>query len=151
MKRNDNAYAAEILPAAMMLIVLIVAIFWFVVPMMNLVDQLNDKQDYHAIDRFDKTPIESLESGQSIHGYFVLGSGSVNGRDVYIYYTKNIDDGYVRNHVDADMTVIYMDENASPYLISKYVETNRLHVQFIHSYELHVPNGMITKTFSVMQ
>lgn len=150
MKRNDDAHIVAILPSVFMLIVVTLFLFWYVLPVTNYVDQIKDRQDYHAIDRFDKIPIESLESGQSIHGYFILGSGSVNGRDVYIYYTKNTNGGYVRNHVDADMTIIYMDENTSPYLISKYVETNRLHVQFINSYELHVPNGTITKTFSVM-
>jgi hypothetical protein len=130
-------------------VVLIIIIFALVIPVFQFQDQYDDRINYHAIDHIDKVQIESLESGQSIHGYFVLGSGSINGRDVYIYYTKNTDGGYVRNHVSADNTIIYMDENNSPYLISKYVETNRLHVQFINSYELHVPNGTITKTFSV--
>ncbi len=131
------------------LIFAIIFIVGFALPLNSQIDTYKDRLDYHAIDRIDKVQIESLESGQSIHGYFVLGSGSINGRDVYIYYTKNTDGGYVRNHVSADNTIIYMDENNSPYLISKYVETNRLHVQFINSYELHVPNGTITKTFSV--
>jgi len=148
--KNDNANIIEIIPVAMLLILVAMFLFWCASPMVDLVDQLKDKQDYHAIDRFDKIQIESLEYGQSIRGYFVLGSGSVNGRDVYIYYTKNTDGGYIRNRVNSDDTIIYMDENESPYLISKYVETNRLHVQFINSYELHVPNGTITKTFNVM-
>lgn len=147
---KDNNALFELIPAFALLAISIILIVCVVLPMLQTMDTYKDRLDYHAIDRFDKTQIESLESGQSIRGYFVLGSGSVNGRDVYIYYTKNTDGGYVRNHVNADNTVIYMDENESPYLISKYVETNRLHVQFINSYELHVPNGTITKTFNVM-
>lgn len=150
---NENADASlfGLLPVIMLLTLAIIVLIFVGLPMLQTIDTYKDRLDYHTIDKFDKTYIESLESGHSIRGYFVLGSGSVNGKDVYIYYTKNADGGYIRNRVNADNTAIYMDENEFPYLISKYVETNRLHVQFINSYELHVPNGTITRTFDVMQ
>lgn len=148
--KNDSGIIELIGPISLLASAFVIIIF-VCLPAVDYIDKQKDRLDYHAIDRVDKIQIESLESSQSIHGYFVLGSGSVNGRDVYIYYTKNSDGGYIRNHMNADNTIIYMDENESPYLLSKYVETNRLHVQFINSYELHVPNGTITKTFNVMQ
>jgi hypothetical protein len=134
-----------VIPAIMILLVL----FLMVLPMNERIDQLTDRMEYTPIDRFDKTPIESLEVGSTISGSFVLGSGSVGGEDVYIYYTKTPGGGYVRNRVPTQMTLLYMDENTSPYIISHYVETKRKHVQFVNSYDLHVPNGTVTKTFTV--
>jgi hypothetical protein len=145
--KNDQAntdIASMIIP-----IIMLIFVGYFGYLMVDLVDRQKDFLDYHDIDRFDKTEILSLKDGSTIRGSFVLGSGYVNGIDVYIYYTMNDKGGYVRNRIPADVTTIYMDENDNPYLISHYVETNKRHVQYIHSYSLHVPNGTVTQTFSV--
>jgi hypothetical protein len=115
----------------------------------KMVDELNDRQDYHTIDTIDKIPIVSLKDGFVPTGTFMLGSGTIDGKDVYIYYTQNSDGGYIRNKVDADITTIYTDEEKNPYLIANHVETTRLHKQFIISYAMHVPNNTVKKTFTV--
>jgi hypothetical protein len=145
--KNDQAnidYITLIIP-----LIALICVGYFGYIMIDLVEQQRDFLNYHEIDRIDKADILSLKDGSTIRGSFVLGSGYVNGIDVYIYYTMNDKGGYVRNRIPADVTTIYMDENDHPYLISHYVETNNRHVQYIHSYSLHVPNGTVTQTFSV--
>lgn len=134
-------------------VLLSVAVITFVTvvtPTNDMVDQLKDRMEYHAIDYTETIYIESLKDGSATTGSFILGSGSVNGYDVYIYYTKNEQGGYVRSHVNADMSIIYMDENEKPYLVKHFSETNRLHKRFESSYSFHVPNGTVTKTFNVV-
>jgi hypothetical protein len=113
------------------------------------VGKIMNHTEYHPIDRTDTIYIESLKDGSKVTGTFGLGSGYINGRDVYIYYTKGQDGGYTRNNVDADMSTIYMDENEKPYITCHYVETNRLKQQFINAYSFHVPNGTVVNTWNV--
>jgi hypothetical protein len=148
MRDNECAFT-QVLMLISILIIIIVFVVCVLPPLANHASRSIDRYQYHQIDRIDTTFIESLKDGSTVTGSFILGSGYINGRDVYIYYTKNVDGGYVRNSIDTARTIIYMDENSKPYLISHYVETDELREQFISRYSLHVPNGTIMKTFTV--
>jgi len=149
MKDNECAFT-QILMLISILIITIVFVVCVLPPLANHASRSIDRSQYHQIDRIDTTFIESLKDGSTgSTGSFILGSGYINGRNVYIYYTKNADGGYIRNSINTDKTIIYMDENSKPYLISHYVETDELHEQFIFRYSLHVPNGTIMNTFTV--
>ena len=141
----------NLIPILMMTIVMVGVVFFLVLPMNNIVDELKDRQVYHSIDRVDILPIETLQSDMSISGHFMLGSGSINGKTIYSYYIKTSNGGYVLQQVDASMSTIYMDENAKPYLTKHYSETDRLKKQFISSYSFHVPTGTIVRTYDVMK
>lgn len=149
--KNEQGYVQII--AAIMTFVALGLLLYLVVfsnnSMTNRMLEITDRLHYHPIDRIDKTQIESLKDGSTTSGSFVLGSGTIYNEDVYIYYTKTNNGGYIRNHISADKTIIYMDENEHPYLISHYVETDERHVQFINSYSLHVPNNTVQKRFEV--
>jgi hypothetical protein len=136
--------------SVIMVIVAIILAVTVILPTNDMIDQLKDRMEYHPIDYTETIYIESLKDGSVTTGSFILGSGSVNGYDVYIYYTKNEQGGYIRSHVDASMSIIYMDENERPYLVKHFIETNRLHKQFESAYSFHVPNGTVTKTFNVV-
>lgn len=139
-----------VLITIIMLIVVGMVFIMFIIPVNDTVDKLNDRMEYHPIDYIETIYIESLKDGSVTTSSFILGSGSINGHDVYIYYTKNEQGGYIRSHVDAGMSIIYMDENERPYLVKHFSETNRLHKRFESSYSFHVPNGTVTKTFNVV-
>lgn len=147
MRDNECAFAQVLILISMLIICIVFVVY--ASQLANRAATLIDRSYYHQIDRIDTTFIESLKDGSTVTGSFILGSGFVNGRDVYIYYTKNADGGYIRNSIDTARTIIYMDENSKPYLISHYVETDELREQFISRYSLHVPNGTIMKTFTV--
>lgn len=146
----DSHDWGNILTMIVMTIMMVIVFIIVVIPINNQIDEFKDLLENHPIDYTETIYIESLRDGSVPEGSFVLGSGSISGSDVYIYYTKNEQGGYVRSHMNADMSIIYMDENEKPYLVKHFSETNRLHKRFESSYSFHVPNGTVTKTFNVV-
>ena len=104
MKDNECAFT-QILMLISILIITIVFVVCVLPPLANHASRSIDRSQYHQIDRIDTTFIESLKDGST--GSFILGSGYINGRNVYIYYTKNADGGYIRNSINTDKTIIY--------------------------------------------
>lgn len=117
----------------------------------NKLDELQDRLEYHPIDRMDNISIETLQTDISLSGRFMLGYGYTGSKTVYSYYIKTDDGGYVLQQVDAGVSKIYMNENDKPYITKHYSETNRLKKQFISSYSFHVPNGTIVRNYDVMK
>jgi len=103
MKDNECAFT-QILMLISILIITIVFVVCVLPPLANHASRSIDRSQYHQIDRIDTTFIESLKDGST--GSFILGSGYINGRNVYIYYTKNADGGYIRNSINTDKTII---------------------------------------------
>lgn len=128
----------------------VAAIFYCVIPMHNAVDEFKDSLEYHPIDRIDKTPIVALKDGTHTQGYGYMFGSKINGVEVYIYYTQRADGGKIRHNVNADQCIIYETENENPYIISHYVETNRLHRQMIKTYSIYVPNGTVPNIYNVV-
>ena len=58
-------------------------------------------------EKTQEIPLIAFHDGQSVHGSFVFGCGSVDGEGVYLYYTKREDGGIVQGRKPADSSVIY--------------------------------------------
>lgn len=89
------------------------------------------------------TDIHSLKDNSMIHGRFFLGSGSIDSVPVYVYYYKLPSGGYKLGTVPVDKTVIFMDENDSPYLKTTWYKFAKIYDE----YEFHVPNGTIVEEY----
>jgi hypothetical protein len=74
-----------------------------------------------------RSDIVSLDREMSVSGHFVLGSGTVSGKPVYLYYINTPGGGYKLKSVDASICTIYQDENTTPYIAGGYyMDTNWL-------------------------
>lgn len=88
------------------------------------------------------TPVYSLGDGSQIHGSFVFGSGEINMESVYFYYAPLEYGGYMKFHIPADHTAIFMDQSANPFLkTTTYLGQSQ--------YELHIPPGSIEKQYDL--
>lgn len=61
-------------------------------------------------------PIYSLDRDMATSGHFVWGTGSVNSYPVYLYYTRNQNNGYKLEYIRSSTMTIYMDEEDQPYV-----------------------------------
>lgn len=105
-----------------------------------------------------KTPIASLSDATGTKGSFVLGSGSVSNELVFTYYVGTT--SFQLKQVPAKYTTIYMDENGSPYLLTRVYMKRDLNCDNVTlsesrlwymatEYEFHVPNGTIVKQYNL--
>jgi hypothetical protein len=92
------------------------------------------------------TPIFSLSDGALVHGDFMLGSGSVNSVPSYIYYTR-AGGGYILNTVPASRSIIYMDEQTSPFVVKTANSCKT--AGFPATYVFHIPNGSVVNRYNL--
>lgn len=75
-----------------------------------------------------REPLASLDRENTIHGSFVLGSGTIDGQPSYSYYVQTSDGGYKLVSVNANSCIVYKDEDNNPYVIAGYrFEGNYMH------------------------
>jgi len=100
-------------------------------------------------------PIASLRTSDQIQGDFILGSGNINEKTYYVYYTKGNDDGYSINKIDANLCKIFMDDRTDGALLTIYskVDDDKRYWAFgtnwFDHYELHVPKGSIIQQYKI--
>lgn len=122
---------------------------------------------YSEAELITNTPIFTLHTDTALEGSFFLGSGSINSYTQYIFYSKVGDTkGMVLSHIPTDDTIVYMDENVSPYVkridwVRYNTKTNEIDTyEYIRvtgngdwirypKYELHVPNGTIIQEYKL--
>lgn len=110
--------------------------------------------------KIEKTTIECLNDGSSVHGEFFLGSGTVDGKMVYNYYVKN-DQFFTLKQLDASSTYItYLkDTTTKPYLeVQKMVDipTDRcswnnwaFDAEEVKATVFHIPQGSIKSNYNL--
>jgi len=100
--------------------------------------------------------IYSLRQKDEISGSFFLGSGSINSSEYYKFF-KDRKGGLIKSSVLSSKTIIYEDENNTPYLLNKFKIRKRIYSGKIfpkrrveiftnsnpYEYELHVPENTI--------
>lgn len=89
--------------------------------------------------------IYTLGDSSQANGCFMLGSGIINERPVYVYYYKTRDGGFRIDTVSSRATTIYQDENEHPYI--KTITT-----KYFGSYDeisIHVPNNTIIQHYTL--
>jgi hypothetical protein len=60
--------------------------------------------------------IYSVSRINSSYGRFVLGTGTIDNKNYYIYYVKSEDGGFNISQIDANTVTIYESENETPRL-----------------------------------
>ena len=110
--------------------------------------------------KIEKTSIECLNDGSSVHGEFFLGSGTVDGKMVYNYYVKN-GQFFTLKQLDASSTYItYLkDKTTKPYLeVQKIVDipTDRcswnnwaFDAEEVKATVFHIPQGSIKSNYNL--
>jgi hypothetical protein len=64
-----------------------------------------------------KTPISVVNDSSSVEGHFILGTGSVEGKNVYKYYEPQSDGSNTLEQTDADGVKVFQDTDLKfPYL-----------------------------------
>lgn len=58
--------------------------------------------------------IYSLETSSKIDGSFILGSGTINQKFIYVFYKKNMDGSYHLDYIDASDTDIVETNTTEP-------------------------------------
>jgi len=113
----------------------VLVIAWIIFPISN-------------VDGVSSTEIYSISDSSFIHGSFVLGTGYIGDRPVYIFY-KSSGSGYSMDWVGVKYAVIIEDEQ-TPCIVTRYHTVTHLGgfaVRFVDGYELHVPVGTIKERF----
>lgn len=91
---------------------------------------------------YNQRQIVSLNDNVGLYGTFFLGSGTVESVSRYYFYEK-VGTGYKQGSIPTISTIIFMDENSNPYVMSKYVNG------YPESYEIHVPNNTIIRDYKL--
>lgn len=97
-------------------------------------------------------PLVAFSDGQSIHGNFFLGIGSINGEDVYSFYKRREDGGIERGRVKSANIPIYEEDRKDGVLEiykRKVVGTWALWADVPQNtrYEFHLPEGTVVRQF----
>lgn len=61
--------------------------------------------------------IESVGDFSQIEGQFILGTGVINGEDVYKFYIKESRGSLIRDSVESDRARLFFDEDVNPYIL----------------------------------
>lgn len=96
-------------------------------------------------------PLASLSDGSGIHGSFFLGSGYVDSRPMFMYYTNN-GGVYRLKQEPADRSfVTYTD--GPPQLVIHYENSSNRWVSVVNDdspeYEFRVPQGSVKSDFTL--
>lgn len=89
--------------------------------------------------------IYSLEDTTSLHGRFVLGSGTVDMYPAFFFYREVGNGGYKLCDVDARNTIVYEDTD-EPYIHVHRVECD---TDGVYTAEIHVPPGTIVRRMTL--
>lgn len=106
----------------------------------------------HETDRYNEE-LRALAAGDGIEGQFYLGYGRVDGENVFNYIVQR--DGYsTLERSDADVSKVYEDESASPYVtVIHYDWTIWWAVPWVvtdyNNYDFHVPEGSVSGGYEV--
>lgn len=65
-----------------------------------------------------ETPLATLQDGQSVHGQFFLGSGSIDSEPVFFYYEKTGKSSYKLRHLSASHAVI-VESDETPKVVQE--------------------------------
>jgi hypothetical protein len=107
--------------------------------------------------REKQTSLRAIETRDSVEGGFSGGVfasyGYVNGTRVISYVTQAEDGGIRLGYVRAALSVVYEGEE-NPYLKTVTYEKNNWifapwSLEGIDNYEIHVPEGSVTDSFSI--
>jgi hypothetical protein len=91
---------------------------------------------------YNQYQIVSINDNTGSHGEFFLGTGAVDSMSRYYFY-KKVGSGYMQGSLPAANTMIFMDENDTPYVKAKYVNG------YPESYEIHVPDKTIIREYNL--
>ena len=100
------------------------------------------------------TEILSVGNQNSLTGSFVLGTGSISNRNVYVFYKKTYDGGLLKDYVNAYSTPVYEDNTVSPRIVEfthykDYPKIFPWKYKSSKTYKIYVPEGTIIKEFSL--
>jgi hypothetical protein len=142
-------------------------VMYFFVVGFNFLEDVKITNHTYSVEQAD-TPIFSLHDGTGVTGTFFLGSGSVEGEGYYVYYYAGTGPmKYKRATVPSDYAEIAMDEEDAPYLREftmmetyctrkgcstdpvGYTTRNDGWYHGYKKWELHVPNGTLTRDMEV--
>ena len=94
--------------------------------------------------------ISSLNPSANVEGSFFLGMGSVRTVRVYVAYTGNNQVGYSLVEYPISQSLIFEDENNSPYIDPVQTFDCNSHVSRMTTiYKFHVPEGTIKMEYSI--
>lgn len=98
--------------------------------------------------------ILSVENQNSLTGSFVLGTGSISNRNVYVFYKKTSDGGLLKDYVNAYSTPVYEDNTVSPRIVEfthykDYPKIFPWKYESSKTYKIYVPEGTVIKEFSL--
>lgn len=99
-----------------------------------------------------------LNDSTSIHGRMYLRSSYINQTEIYKYYVKNNDNGYVYQHVNANECIIFQDGDTS--VVKHYYIYDNKFIRWVYGddnynlirkiyYEIHIPKDSITTEFNI--
>jgi hypothetical protein len=95
----------------------------------------------------EQTSLRVLSSGDSeISGSFFLGTGYVDGSQVYTYITERADGGFVMNSIDIDDAVVFEGDYDEPYMenarvFAKNPLWSSIHVEALTHF--YIPEGSV--------
>lgn len=138
-----------------------------VMSVMLVISGIVTMQTYHIVPagvHIENQTIYSIELGSSVHGSFFLGSGNVNGKACYYYYTLEDNGGYTLNEIPTEDAQIFMDINGNetPYIEIVSAKSTSCSdrfsvedcVKYDHylqrKYNIHVPQGAIVQRYNAM-
>ena len=112
---------------------------------------------YVSSEEISNIEIYSIEGSMGIQGRFVLGSGSIEGKQIYEYYYYS-DGGYYRDYIYSKNVKIVMDDTEVP-RIYKVVKEYRFKWFLFHSGKgnareitetiIYLPEGSIIENYTL--
>lgn len=92
--------------------------------------------------------IYSLETSSKIDGSFVLGSGTINQKFIYVFYKKNTDGSYHLDYIDASNVDIVESDTTEPCI--QYINYKVVNPDWWYKVGTHVPTKYKTKRLVVV-
>jgi hypothetical protein len=111
----------------------------------------------HASVERSRTPLVALQDTVSVQGRFFLGSGSINGELVYVYYYETEDGGIRSGYVSANRSVVYEEDRADALVVTyeEYLEPSPFRLisgyngASSRTYKIYVPKGTVVRSFQL--
>ena len=91
----------------------------------------------------DPVMLRSLRYSLEYEGHFVLGTGSIKGKDYYVYYYEVEPGKYKLDKKLADRSLICEDDSREPQLVVRKAEWEK------EEYYFYVPVGTITVDYTL--
>lgn len=118
--------------------------------------EIKETAKYELVTLQDDSQIEGKIRGEMFYIY-----GSINTEEVYNFYYKTSDDGFVRGKVDANKAVIYEKDDCKPVVIeyTTYTKSTDEKLQKwlffwttdiqVKNYKIYVPKGTVANEYSL--